>query len=180
MKKALVAMAIAFVLIGAVSAQPWVQNTQPWSASPRMGQGNTPGLGQGYGMHVQAATIAFEKISLEGTLALIDTRVAIQKDGKTYFVMIPDRIFGFVDGLKEGANVKIEGYSREIPGLKDNFVVHVDTLTVNGRTIDLSKTAGSAGPMGGTMMNNGMMGGSRMGGGYGTRGNSMPMGRWYH
>ena len=64
-------------------------------------------------------TVALEKISLEGTLELIDTRVAIKKDSKTYFVMIPNRLYGFVDGLKEGANVKIEGYSHEIPGLKD-------------------------------------------------------------
>ena len=178
MKKALVVIAIAFVLVGAASAQPWVQNAQPWSAQPRMGQGNIPAYGQGYRFPAQAATVALEKISLEGTLELIDARVAIKKDSKTYFVMIPNRLYGFVDGLKEGANVKVDGYSHEILGLKDQYTVRVDTLTINGKTIDLTKFAGSASPMGGRMMGGSRTGGTMMGGAYGTRGGSMPMGRW--
>ncbi len=160
MKKALVVVAIAFLLVGAASAQP------------RMGLGNVPAYGQGYGFQAPALTVALEKISLEGTLELVDTRVAIKKDSKTYFVMIPNRLYGFVDGLKEGANVKIEGYSHEIPGLKDTYAVRVNTLTLDGRTIDLAYFAGSASPMGGRMM-----GGSWMGG-KGSRGGSIPMGRW--
>ena len=160
MKKALVVVAIAFLLVGAASAQP------------RMGQGVAPFYGQGYGFQAPTVTIALEKISLEGTLELVDSRVAIKKDSKTYFVMIPNRLYGFVDGLKEGASVKVEGYSHEIPGLKDTYAVRVNTLTLNGRTIDLANSAVSAFPMGG-----GMMGGSWMGG-KGNRGGSMPMGRW--
>lgn len=173
MKKALVVIAIAFVLVGAASAQPWVQNNQPWSSQRGMGQGNVPGCGQGYWGPSQATAVAFEKISLEGTLELVNVRPAIKKDAKTYFVMIPNFLYGFVDGLKEGANVKIEGYSHEISGLKDNYVVRVDTLTINGKTIDLTSANGSLAPMAGRGM-----GGNMMGGGYGTRGGSMPMGRW--
>ena len=156
MKKTLIVIAIACIAVGAASAQP------------RMGQMTVPGNGRGF--NTQASnTIVVEKITLEGALQLVDTRVAIKKDNKTYFVMIPHNLFGFIDGLKEGANVKIEGYSHEIPGVKDSYAVRVSTLTINGRTIDLTSAAGTNGTMGRGMMGglvgqgqdngNGMMGG---------------------
>lgn len=170
MKKALIAVAIAFVVIGAASAQPFAQQNLPWTGQPRMAQ-NVPSYGPGYGRgyNVQTYTpLVLEKITLEGTLQLVDARVAIQKDNKTYFVMIPSRLFGFVDGLKEGASVKIDGYSHEIPGVKDSYAVRVDTLTLNGKTIDLNASTGTYGysPMGGMM--GGRYGqGGRMGGYWG-------------
>ncbi len=135
MKKALVVVAIAFLVVGVAAAQPFGMWNQP--------QGTLPGRGQiqaaPYGRmgSLPAATVDVEDISLEGTLELVDARVAIKKDDKTYFVMIPSRLFGFVDGLKEGASVKIEGYSRALPNVENSYVVHVNTLDVNGKTIDL-------------------------------------------
>lgn len=172
MKKALIAIAIAFVVLGAASAQPFAQPSYPWSAQPRMGQMNVPAYGPGYGRgyNVQSYTpLTLEKITLEGTLELANSQVAIKKDNKTYYVMIPNRLYGFVDGLKEGANVKIDGYSHEIPGVKDSFAVRVNTLTLNGKTIDLTTTAGAGafGPMGRGMMGGQGMQGGRMGGYWG-------------
>lgn len=134
MKKALVAIAIAFILVGAATAQPFGQWNQPRGYM----QGNVPmQMPYGYRGQLPAALPAAEAIKLEGTLELVDARVAIKKDDKTYYVMIPSRLFGFVDGLKEGASVKIDGYSRAFPYAENSFVVHVNTLELNGKTIDL-------------------------------------------
>ena len=162
MKKALIAVAIAFLVIGAASAQPFTQQTRPWSVQPGYGQMATPGYGRNYTAPAVSQFVV-EKITLEGTLELVNARVAIKKDNKTYFVMIPSRLYGFVDGLKEGASVKVEGYSHEIPGVKDSYGVQVNTLTLNGKTIDLGTAAGTFGAMGrGAMGGQGMMGGRGM------------------
>ncbi len=135
MKKALVAVAIAFIVVGAAAAQPFGQWNQPRGTLPGSGQVQTVPYGRMGSLPVASVTV--EDISLEGTLELVNARVAIKKDGKTYFVMIPSRLYGFVDGLKEGASVKIEGYSRALPTVENSFVVHVNTLDVGGKTIDL-------------------------------------------
>lgn len=135
MKKALVAIAIAFIVVGVAAAQPFGQWNQPQGTFP--GRGQVQAAPYGRMGTLPAATVDVEEISLEGKLELVDTRVAIKKDDKTYFVMIPSRLFGFVDGLKEGASVKISGYSRALTDVENSYVVHVNTLDVNGKTIDL-------------------------------------------
>lgn len=163
MKKALIAVAIAFIALGAASAQPFNrQNQVPYG----MGQMNGPGAGRGYSYAQQATPIVVEKVTVEGKLELVSGRVAIKQDSKTYFVMIPGHLYGFIDGLKEGATVKIEGYAHAIPSAKDSFALRASTLTLNGKTYDLGQTAATVGPMGGMM--GGMMGG-RNGGGMGNR-----------
>jgi hypothetical protein len=159
MKKTLIAIAIAFLVIGAASAQPW-------AGGPGKSQ-NSPGYGRGYGYAAQAPALKLDKISLEGKLELVSGRVAIKQDSKTYFVMIPNSLYGFVPGLVEGATVKVDGYSHAIPNLKDSFAVKVDTLTLGGRTIDLTSNTGL-----GYGQGNGMMGrqGGMMGGQGGMRG----------
>lgn len=161
MKKALVAIAIAFVALGVASAQPFYQQNQvPYG----MGQMNGPGAGRGFSFAQQATPIVVEKVTVEGKLELIEGRVAIKQDAKTYFVMLPARLYGFIDGLKEGAAVKIEGYAHAIPTIKDSFALRASTLALNGKTYDLGQTTATVGPMGG-----GMMGGSRKGYGMGNR-----------
>lgn len=175
MKKLIIAVLIGMVAIGAASAQAWNRsnpqwNNQPygWQSGPR-GMPNAPAMpGRGYGYGVQGAAplVKAEEITLEGKLELVNSRVAIKKDDKTYYVMIPSRLFGFVDGLKEGAAVKLEGYSHELPALKDNFVVQVKTLTIGDKDIDLGTLGGRF--IGSRGMTPRKMAPNRMGG----------MGRW--
>jgi len=177
MKKALVLIAIALVSVAAVSAQPWAGQAQP-NFPPRYGYQTAPvapaapmapqAYGRGYGLAAAQVPVNFEKITLEGKLELVNSQVAIKKDAKTYYVMIPNRLVGFVDGLKEGASVKVEGYSHEIIGLKDSYGVRVDSLTLNGKTIDLSAQVAPVG----VGYGRGMMGGA-------AGRTAMPMGRWH-
>jgi hypothetical protein len=145
MKKALVTIAIAFLVIGFASAQPWAQQNQQWNTQPGMGRFSTPAPTYGRGLSgvPTPAAVTLDPVSLDGTLELVSGRVAIKLDGKTYFVMIPSRLFGFVDGLKEGAAVKVEGLSHEVVGVKDTYAVRVESLEVGGKKVDLSATAGA-------------------------------------
>ena len=158
MKKTLIAIAIAFLVIGAASAQPW-------SGGPGQNMNNMPGYGRGYA--AQQPAVKLDKITLDAKLELVSGRVAIKQDAKTYFVMIPGNLYGFIPGLVEGATVKIEGYSHAIPNLKDSFAVKVSTLTLGGRTFDLGALGNGQGV---GMMGNGMMGGGMMNGGRGGKG----------
>jgi hypothetical protein len=163
MKKALVTIAIAFLVIGAASAQPW-------SGAPGQNGYNAPG----YGRSSPVPVIKLEKVSLEGKLELVSGRVAIKQDSKTYFVQMPTWLYSFIPGLVEGADVKVEGYARALPELKDSYVVKVDTLALGGKTYDLkSPLAAEYGQQGG-MMGKGMMRGGMMGNGMG----GMMGGRW--
>jgi hypothetical protein len=44
-----------------------------------------------------------------------------------------DRLFGFVDGLKEGAPVKLDGYAADIPIAPEYKFFLVEKLTLNGK-----------------------------------------------
>lgn len=167
MKKIAIVSILALALAGAAFAQPF--------GGPATG---TAGRGPGYGYARQAAPVEAPKLeTVEGTLELVNAAPAIKVGTSTYYVRIPSRLFGFVDGLKEGAKVKLEGYKHEILNVKDSFGFHVEKLTLNGKVIDLSTAVAGRGQMGGKFgpgagaPMGGQMGG-KMGGRMGGRGQS--------
>ncbi|MFH2115440.1 MAG: hypothetical protein ABIJ86_13125, partial [Spirochaetota bacterium] len=83
--------------------------------------------------------------------------------GKTYYVGIPGMLYGYLDTLKDGAAVKLEGYAVSVPLAVDTFVLQVTKLNVGGKDYDLGELAATCGALGGM----GGMGG-RMGGRVGT------------
>lgn len=145
MKKTVLIVAIAALAVGAASAQPFV------------------GRGYGYAGQLPQAVAAPAATTVTGTLGLVDGRIAIKDGDKTYIAMSINRLVGFVDGLKEGATVKAEGLSHEIPGVKDTWGLIVDKLTIGDRVIDLDSAAYGRGAFG-------MRGGMAAGGAYGMRG----------
>jgi hypothetical protein len=50
-----------------------------------------------------------------GTLNFINGQIAVKNGETTYYVRGLGRLFGFVEGLKEGSTVTLEGYAEEIP-----------------------------------------------------------------
>ncbi|HPE88594.1 MAG TPA: hypothetical protein P5298_04400 [Spirochaetia bacterium] len=150
MKKIVIVSMMALVAIGAVSAQ---------------------GFGRGFATAPQAqlAPAPQEIKTIEGKLELVQGHPAIVVKGSTYFVRIPQMLYGFVDGLKEGAAVKLEGYEQAVPYAANSFFFQATKLTIGSRSYDLSQYFGAMGGFGG-----GMMGGQ----GYG-RGDGQPgRGRW--
>lgn len=152
MKKIILPVVLAIAMTGAVSAQ---------------GYGFGPGRGTMSAPAVQAQLPAPVIESIEGKLELVNAAPAIKVGTVTYLVRIPGGLWGFIDGLKEGAHVKLEGYKFPIPAQKDTFVFHVEKLTLAGRTIDLSAAVGGPGMAGGKMHQGSGMGGMGAMGGAG-------------
>jgi hypothetical protein len=82
----------------------------------------------------QTAPKEFEKVTISGTLAFVQGRIAVQGADSVYFTGRDlDRLVGFVDGFKEGAPVQIEGYVFAPPAgaPSGGDVKFVRTLKVN-------------------------------------------------
>jgi hypothetical protein len=80
-----------------------------------------------------------EKTTITGSLGIVNGRISLASGGTTYFPMGLNRWIGFIDGLKEGAAVNIEGYAK--PSLGDNAALfYVTKLTIGGKSYDLSPT----------------------------------------
>jgi hypothetical protein len=50
-----------------------------------------------------------ETVTVSGTLGFSRGYISLEQDGITYYVLGLDKLIGFVDGLKEGASVTLEG-----------------------------------------------------------------------
>lgn len=89
-----------------------------------------PGFGSGSGT---------EKETVSGTLTIAKGQIAVKNGGVTYYLFGLDRFIGFIDGLKEGAQVKLEGsiQKSKIKGAENDAFMMVTTLTLNGKTHDL-------------------------------------------
>lgn len=150
MKKIVIVSMMALVAIGAVSAQGFGRAQAPAMQAPAM-QAQAPQ----------------ELKTIEGKLELVQGHPAIVVKGTTYFVRIPQTLYGFVDGLKEGATVKLEGYEMAVPFGADSFFFQATKLTIGSKSYDLSQFGG-------------MMGRAGMAGGFdGGRGGAQSgRGRW--
>ena len=51
--------------------------------------------------------------TISGTLGLNNGRIALKSETTTYYVRGLNRYIGFIDGLKDGAHVSLEGYASE-------------------------------------------------------------------
>jgi hypothetical protein len=82
--------------------------------------------------------------SIQGTLGLQNGVIVLLSGNTVYHVPHLSRYVGFIDGLKEGAQVKIDGYTM------GNGYIIPSKITVEGRDYDISGTyrAPSNGMMG--------------------------------
>jgi hypothetical protein len=101
MKKIVIIFAIAFLAIGTLSAQVWGQRQIP------------------------------ESTKIDGTLQLHNGQFAVASGNNIYYVPRIGHYAGFIDGLKEGANVSFEGF------VSGNFLMPVK-MTISGKTYDLA------------------------------------------
>jgi hypothetical protein len=114
-----------FALIGLLCAgSVWAQD---WGHGPGR-RGNLPPA---------------ETVTVNGTLQLVEGRIALVADGKTYYTNGPfQRLIGFIDGLKEGAAVRLEGPATTVPLNPNARFLWVTKLTFNGKTYDFPSTSG--------------------------------------
>ena len=100
-------------------------------------------------------------VKVDGRLALINGMIGLKSGGKTYYVPMLTRLTGFMDSIKEGASVRLEGYEYQMPYAPEYYTLMATKLTVGGKDYDLSQYGGY-----------GWHGGNRRGGmmGWGWRG----------
>lgn len=108
-----------------------------------------------------------EVVKVEGKLAFKNSHVALVAKDKTYYVGIPAWAYGFVEGLKDGATVKLEGYEASLPLAPEYSHLRVTKLTVGGKDYDFSDAGFGRGGMGGGRGQAGGMGGRGQGPGAG-------------
>jgi hypothetical protein len=78
----------------------------------------------------------WEQATLTGNLEVIDGNIALRQDAVTYYITGLNRLVGFIDGLKEGASVTLEGAARPLPGAGEFRLFLVSKLGINGKTYD--------------------------------------------
>jgi len=88
-----------------------------------------------------AGQTAAKTITVEGKLALINGTIGMQSGSKTYYLPNLGMLAGFIDGVKEGSSVKVEGYEYPLAAAPEYSTVMVTKLTVGGKDYDLSQTA---------------------------------------
>jgi hypothetical protein len=77
--------------------------------------------------------------SVQGTLGLQNGVIVLTSGDAVYFVPHISRYVGFIDGLKEGAQVKIDGYNM------GNGYLMPSKITVGGKNYDVSGNYGYGG-----------------------------------
>jgi len=83
--------------------------------------------------------------TIRGTLGLSGGRISVVSGNITYYINGLSRFVGFIDGLKEGAQVSIDGYATAptIEGQSTRSFYPV-TLTLNGKNYEVgSPSAGN-------------------------------------
>lgn len=117
MKKIAVVLVLALVGSGLLVAQ-----AAPWGP---------PGYVQPQG----------QTVTVEGRLSLINGIIGVKSGSKTYYTPMLGRLSGFVEGLKEGAWVKMEGYEYPIAAAPEYATLYVTKLSVGGKDYDFSQLA---------------------------------------
>jgi hypothetical protein len=76
--------------------------------------------------------------NIKGTLGLSNGRISVVNGNITYYVRGLERFVGFIDGLKEGAQVSLDGYASipVVEGQKNRLFYPV-TLTLNGKAYEV-------------------------------------------
>jgi hypothetical protein len=96
-----------------------------------------------------------EPVSVSGTLVLADGFIALKSADALYYTNGLERLVGFIDGLKENAQVRLEGYdlnrvrASRTPDTSQTETTHflwVTKLEIDGRSYELSRIAGGGFP----------------------------------
>ncbi|HUW42078.1 MAG TPA: hypothetical protein VMV90_13820 [Rectinemataceae bacterium] len=166
MKRTIIVLAIALATAGMAFAQ---QNGGTQNAQPPFGG---PGYGRMMGGFAGGSGYAATPVTLEGKLVFIDQYPALQTKDATYMLRMPRfYYYAYTDNIREGAQMKVQGFVLPtFPGQDKPFVM-VRSATIGSKTYDFSAFGPRGGCFGGR---EGSRGGPGYGmGGYGPRGGMM-------
>jgi hypothetical protein len=90
--------------------------------------------GQGFDRRIQNDG---EPLTLNGTLEWLNGRIAVKAGDKTYFIRGIRELAGFVDGLKEGAEVTLTGRAYNMAYTPEYGFFRTEKVTFNGKDYQL-------------------------------------------
>jgi hypothetical protein len=90
------------------------------------------------GMRTQP--IATEKVTVTGNLTIAQGMLAVKSSDITYLASGLQRFVGFIDSLKDGARVTLEGYAMATPNDAKTKFLRTTKLTINGKDYELAPT----------------------------------------
>jgi hypothetical protein len=100
------------------------------------GRPNFPSWGRDYQRGFPPSS---ENVNVSGNLTIAQGMIAVTEKDTTYLVMGLNRYIGFIDGLKEGAAVTLEGYALPSPHNKTVKLLNVQKMTLNDKDYDLAR-----------------------------------------
>jgi len=80
-----------------------------------------------------------ETATVSGNLTIVRGMIAVNSGNVTYFAGDLHRFVGFIDGLKEGAAVTLEGNVFPVPRNEAAKFIQVQKMTLNGKDYDLAR-----------------------------------------
>jgi hypothetical protein len=91
-----------------------------------------------------------EKAVVTGSLTIVQGFLAVKDGDTTYYAAGLERYIGFIDSLKDGAAVSLEGFAVAAPRNDKAKILRVNKLTIGGKDYDLGPAIadGFAGPRG--------------------------------
>jgi hypothetical protein len=120
-KRILLIAFLAFGIAALASAQHW-----GWSGN---GWGHFPG--------VQAPVV--EQVTVSGALTIVQGSLAVKSGDSTYLVPGLLRYAGFIDSLKDGAQVILEGSATTSAYDAKTKMLWVSKLNIGGKDYDLTR-----------------------------------------
>jgi hypothetical protein len=93
-----------------------------------------------------------EPVSVSGTLVLADGFIVLKSGDTLYYTGGLERLVGFIDGLKENAQVRLEGYdfsgnnarrTRDTVQAETRHFLRVTKLEIDGRSYETGRIAGN-------------------------------------
>jgi hypothetical protein len=81
---------------------------------------------------------ASEKVTVTGNLTIAQGMLAVKSNDITYLASGLQRFVGFIDSLKDGARVTLEGYTIANPNDAKTKFLRTSKLTINGKDYELA------------------------------------------
>ena len=100
--------------------------------NPQRSQGESPRQSRGVPRNA-------ESVNISGNLTIARGMIAVNSNDVTYIAGGLQRFVGFIDGLREGATVTLEGNAYPVPQNDAVKFLAVQKMTLNGRDYDLAR-----------------------------------------
>jgi len=127
-----------FTLVFCAAALVLAQGNNRWGPGCCPGGPRPQAWGQGFPRN-QPTPPSPEKATVSGNLTLTQGMIAVVSGDTTWLVRGLDRYVGFIDGLKEGAQVTLEGYAMPSPRNDKTKSLQVQKMTLNGKDYELAQ-----------------------------------------